>query len=183
MEKKLTKQGAKNRESYTLTLPKEWILKNKIEKSSLVDLVEINNFLLIKNLKKETREIEINLEMYKNVISKILQSLYRKGYKKIVINYKDKRLLKELIEATEKYLLGFEIIETRENKIIIKYIFEESNLNFDTIFRKTFLLSIDLIDIKKNDFERKIIIENILRFSNYLFRILYTKGLTDYEKN
>ncbi len=47
MKKKLTTQGPKGRESYTLTLPKEWILENNLDKTKVLEMEIVGNKILL----------------------------------------------------------------------------------------------------------------------------------------
>lgn len=181
MEKKLTSQGPKGRQSFTVTLPKEWVLKENLDKSKEIELEIIGNKIVISKEKRLDKPIEINIDDYKDSIAKTLQGLYRVGIDELIINYNSENLLENITDIINKKLIGYEIVEQRKNMIIIKYIVKESEEDFKIVLRRIFLL---LLELQETEGKIKIrtLENNISRLFNYCQRILIKKGHLDYLK-
>jgi phosphate uptake regulator len=181
MEKKLTAQGPKDRKSYTLTLPKDWIRDHNLSKLKLVSLDIVGKKLII-SPEKEVQEIKvIDGESYKDTLVKVLQSLYRSGVDEIKLFYKTSQVVKKVTDILNRKLIGYEVIEHNKDYLIIKDITRESREEFDTIIRRIFLLILELV--KSND-ENQInsIHENIKKLINYCQRVLIKEGYFDYVR-
>ena len=73
--------------SYVVTLPQEWIKKNKLEKGQYVNLSENNNYIILATQPlEEEKKAEINLDDKPlKVFNRELISYYLKNYKYIKI--------------------------------------------------------------------------------------------------
>lgn len=140
MRRKIIKQG---NNSYTITLPIDWIRDEELKEGSEVEIERENSQLNI-SLTKEARRIQnkisLDLKDYNNrTIINILNQTYRKGYDLIVLNYHNKEQL-ESIKNNVKELFGFEIVDIKNNECILQNIAEPSGEKFDVILRKVFLI-------------------------------------------
>ena len=140
MRRKIIKQG---NNSYTLTLPIDWIREQKLEENKEVEISQEDNNLIL-SLPRESKSIgesiEYDLKDYQErTIINVLNTLYRKGYGKIILKISSKSQLASIKKITRNTLLGFEVIEEAENKCVLQNIAEPSSDNFDSILRKIFL--------------------------------------------
>lgn len=181
MEKKLTAQGPKDRHSYTVTLPKEWIKRQKLDKTRKVELKKIGNKIIIFPLREVQETNIINADDYDMSLIKVIPALYREGINNLRVNIKNTKLLEEIINIIRDRLIGYEIIEQKKEHIIIKDITKESKEDFNTILRRTFLLLLELS--KTTDkIQVECIDKNIKRLTNYSQRILIKKGHEEFQK-
>ncbi len=179
MEKKLTAQGPRDRKSYTVTLPKEWVKKEKLDELRLVELKVVGNKLVISPSKEIQEEAIINADDYNKSLIKVIPGLYRLGINKIRINLLDNNLLEKIIEIINKRLIGYEIIEQRKDFIIVKDITKESGEDFKTILRRVFLLLLELSN-SEDAVQVRTLDKNIKRLINYCQRILIKNGHTEF---
>lgn len=181
MEKKLTAQGPNGRKSYTVTLPIEWIKSENLDKSRSVELNVVGSNIIIRpNMQKDTI-VNLNIDEYSNSIVKVIPGLYRNGTDEIKLLFKDSKNLEKTTELIEKKLIGYEIIEQKKNYVVIRDITKESEDDFKVIFRRIFLMILELPEV---DDEKQInsIDKNIKKLINYCQRILIKKGHAEFSK-
>ncbi len=181
MEKKITCQGPKGRESYTVTLPKEWIKKTSIDKTKIVNLEIAGNKIIISKEKEIEQKIVINSESYKDSIEKALQILYKLGLKELKIMTNNEKLTERILEVVNNKLIGYEILEHKKDYVLISDITKESEEDFKTILRRIFLLMLEFSEYPDKS-RVKIVKMNINKLYNYCQRILIKKGHSDFEK-
>jgi hypothetical protein len=179
MEKRIISQGPKGRESYTITLPKEWIKEIGIDKTKLADLEIVGNKVIISELGLKEEKITINADEYKDSLTKILPAFYRMGIKEINFLTRNGKLIEESSTIINEKLIGYEIVDHKKEGITIKYITKESERDFKIILRRIFLLLISFSEVKS---QSNLIHKNIGRLYNYCQRILIKKGHTEFNK-
>lgn len=136
--RKLIKQG---QDSYTVTLPREWIRKHGLEEES-VHIETVGNSLKI-NPRPTTQKTSCQLEVQgfnERSLRNALYQHYRKGYDRITLstdNDEQHRIIKDLCERT---MLGFDTTSETDHEITVEAIAEPSNDQFSTILRRLFLL-------------------------------------------
>lgn len=151
VERKIIKFGAS---SFVLTLPTEWVKKNKLEKGDSIDLQESQNKLIITTEKDslEEKEVEINInDMPLKIFNKKLISYYLKNYKFIKI--KGEKVIERLEELRvfKEKLSSIEIYEIGKDFILLKDLSDPQALNVENMIQK-------IIGIEKILFDE--IIEN-----------------------
>ena len=130
-----------------------------------------------------------------------LQNLYRMGYDeiKVIFNSPITKYLRKneavtvisVLHKEASRLIGYEIIQQKENFVIIKDISTTSIKEFDNVLRRVFLLlddvSSDLLQGAKDNnvtllgtIEEKH--DSITKFISYCLRLLNKYGYTDYKK-
>jgi phosphate uptake regulator len=182
MRRKIIKQG---NNSFTLTLPIDWIRDSNLDGGSDIEINQEDNNLLI-SLPKDTRKfdstITLDIKDYtERTIRNVLNQTYRKGYDKITLQIKNKEQQAYIRDITETTLLGFEVVEETPNKSVIQNIAEPSSEKFNVIFRKIFF-SIQreakeiLEDFKqqktKNTSQRKQTKDNVDKYTNLCRRLI-----------
>lgn len=143
MKRKVIKQA--NR-AYTITLPIDWVRKNRISKDSEVD-VEIKERSLIINTQSPTEggscEITLDKISSKNMYRHIA-ALYAKGIDEIIINSKE-----DISSSITYYLvnmMGYALIFQENDKFVIKDIGGGNYQNLDEIFKRVFQVIINFCD-------------------------------------
>ncbi len=182
MEKKLTAQGPKKRKSYTVTLPIEWVKQEGLDKVRKIELDIVGDKIIISSHKGPQKRHNINSEDYAGSIIKVLQGLYRAGVDEIKISFIDNKVLSRIIEIIEQKLIGCEIVEQKNEYIIIKEITKESEEDFKVVFRRILLLLIELSEAKADAIQVKSLDKNIKKLINYCQRILMKKGHIEFKK-
>lgn len=181
MEKKLTAQGPKDRKSYTVTLPLEWVKKEGLDKAKVVELSVVGNKAIISASKLPEQKVTFNGDFFCDNLIKVLQELYRKGVDEIEVKFKDTKVVSNIMDILDKYLIGYEIVQQKKDFIIIREITKESEEDFKVIFRRIFLLVLELAEcddeVQVNALER-----NIKKLINYCQRILMKKGHAEFQK-
>lgn len=114
------------------------------------------------------------------MILNLLNQAYRLGYDKLQISYKTKEQYKNIEEITDALLLGFEVVEVKNNHCILQNIAESNEEKFDIILRRMFLqiLAVSdaiLIRCKEKNYEEGTFFKNKLqidKLTNYLRRTI-----------
>ncbi len=181
MEKKLTAQGPKDRKSYTVTLPIEWVKKQGLDKTRSVELDVAGGKVIISAHKELKDRVLIDGEDYSNGIIKVLQGLYRAGVNEIRLNFTDNKIIEDILDIIEKKLIGYEILEQKKDYMIIKDITRESEEDFKVIFRRIFLLLLELSE-SGDLVQTNALCRNIKKLINYCQRILVKKGHAEFTK-
>jgi phosphate uptake regulator len=181
MQKRITAQGPKDRKSYTVTLPIEWVKKEKIDKNRSVELNVVGNTVTISSQVEEQERVIVNGEDYRGSLIKVMQGLYRAGVNEIKVNFESNSTLEECQSITEKYLIGYEVIEQKKDYLVIKDITRESEEDFKIIFRRIFLI---LLEITGNEDQAQMnsLDKTLKKLTNYCQRILIKKGHIEFRK-
>ncbi len=145
--------------SYTISLPKEWVTRNKLKEKDEVTISEKGDKTLIigEEKKEELQEIEFNVDEYKN-IKQILFGLYYIGIEKITFYSKTKinKDVKTEIRKVMSYMSGTEIVYEDNKKIIAKVFLDKLKVDVkQTIFRISLIIDnciqniVEGVDIKE----------------------------------
>src|SRR3989338_4436309 len=111
--------------TYSISLPKEWILKNKLKEKDELNILEKDNGNLIISSNTNERTIDsikLNIEDYKN-IDRILYSCYYLGIETIDINSKKGFFKEETFLRVYINCFNAKIITRIQNRINIFIIF------------------------------------------------------------
>ncbi len=143
MERKVI-QLAKN--TLVVSLPNSFTQKYRIKKGQDVHLTEKEGgiFLSFRAVdEKKTSELQVQSlgKFDKNYIS----YLYQKGYDEIKVFF-DEPEVYEQIKQRMGQLMGFEIVDVKKDSCTIKALTSTSREEFDTVFRRTFLLLLEMAE-------------------------------------
>jgi phosphate uptake regulator len=216
MKRKIIKQG---HNTLTITLPNEWAKRFNLKSGDELDITEKENCLYISAQKKDEilkTEIDIS-DMDIPTIWKYFMAAYREGYDEVKVLFKpdesydspykffaahdnDIKFKKNLIQRTSvetiqdltSRFIGFEIMEHHKNYCIIKDMGEISTKEFDSSFRRVFLLLLqmgeEIVDAIKND-NAKIVQNthdidiNVDKFHDFCVRVLNKTGFKNVRKS
>ncbi len=183
-----------------ISLPRKWSLKYGIKKGDELEVEEQGNKLSVGvNNDIELKIIEIDISgLDRTTILYYLQSLYRIGYDEIKILFSNHTTtyfrenqevsVIKVINQEVNRLLGYEVIQQRDNYCLIKDISTSSVKEFDSVLRRVFLLikdaSSDLIrGSKENNINLLSNIEekhdSITKFISYCSRLLNKYGYSN----
>lgn len=145
--------------SILVSLPKEWVVANKLDKSSQVEIEIIQNNLSIttQQSRKPTKEVEIPYPLSKedSVVANITGA-YLLGYDLIRIKGKSTISIKdrENIRASMRSLVGIEIIDEDAKTITTQILLDESSVNPQKILKRMSSIAhgmfIDVLDMLQN---------------------------------
>ncbi|MFH1173833.1 MAG: hypothetical protein V1725_01740 [archaeon] len=180
MEKKLTAQGPKDRKSYTITLPLEWVKRHKLDKTRTVQLDLVGSKAVISPPGQEESTLTIDGALYARSMLRILQSSYRVGIEGIRIITKDALLVEEIINIAEKNLIGLEVVEHKKDSILLKDIMRDAEESFSSVLRRIWLLIIEMAE--GDSASATGLHRTAKKLMNYAQRILLRHGHTEYEK-
>ncbi|MFC1730558.1 AbrB/MazE/SpoVT family DNA-binding domain-containing protein [candidate division KSB1 bacterium] len=152
MKRKVIKQG---NNTLTITLPKKWTESLGVNGGDELELEESGKSLIVHTEKTSSKgEIEVDIPK-QQYTSRLIIMPYIQGYDSIRIRFPDREVYNK-IENFSNYLLGFEIVEQKQNSCVLKNIAKGMDEEFDTILNRLFLVAMstghELIEaLKKND--------------------------------
>jgi len=145
--------------SILVSLPKEWVVANKLDKGSQVEIETTQNSLSIttQQSRKPTKEVEIPYPLSKedSVVANITGA-YLLGYDLIRIKGKSTISIKdrENIRASMRSLVGIEIIDEDAKTITTQILLDESSVNPQKILKRMNSIAqgmfIDVLDMLQN---------------------------------
>lgn len=147
MKKKIIQHGPS---SLIVALPSSFVRKFNLKGSQEIE-VEERGKQLIMSLPSSVisrKQLEIDTPSAR-FIRLILSIPYKQGYDEVKVTFKDKKVL-DVVQKELSLLIGYEIVETGNNYCLIKSVAQESEKEFDSILRRTFLL---LIQMSKESYD------------------------------
>jgi phosphate uptake regulator len=161
--RKLVKTGA---ETYTLSLPKEWVKKNNLNKGDLLFLHQNKSSIEIRPAEgreeKEEKEITIQID------GRDISTLRRETISAYINNFTKFSFvgekLNEKLDDIRKILhnfLALEIIEHTDKRLVVKDYLDLKEFSLDNIIRRMDMLVRSIIIDSKNSFEKKGVHENL----------------------
>ncbi len=185
MKRKIIKQ----KDSYTVTLPKKWIKDKGLEGKEEIEVDEVEGKLILSTEAKGDKN-SVNLDISHELMTTIrtmLANAYRAGYDVLRIKFKTQKQLNLINETVSNMLLGFEILETKENLCIVESVAEPNTDDFNSIFIKILqIVSIHLdntieytkkgeVDLKKN----KELAQKAIEYDNFCRRAISKKRIAE----
>ena len=180
MKRKLVKQGAA---TMMVSLPAKWIKTFNLRKGDEINLDEQGRDLLISASKTpeiEKKQLSLLGKQPNRTVRRYIGTSYKKGYDEIIVKFDSPNTI-QTIEKFIPDLLGFEIVEQKENSCIIKNVASALENQFDSMLRRTFLILLSIGEdslkaAKKSNFEylKKInrLDKNINKFTDVCKRLL-----------
>jgi phosphate uptake regulator len=187
-----------------VSLPRAWVIKNNVKKGDEIDIQEKGKSIVVspETTAPEILKADVNItSMDRTSIMNLIRSLYRLGYdeirlhfdKEFAYHYRTKKEMKvsTTIHTEVNRLTGYEVVQQKENLVIIKDLLEISQKEFDTAMRRVFMLFVDTtkdlyLGLKDDN---KSIIESIeekndtmIKFISYCLRILNKIGYNSTKK-
>lgn len=134
MERRIIKQ----KESYTITLPKQWVENLGLRHKDVVNLFEDESQLTISTtgVKKVHRVMDVTKIQSDTAVRYILNNLYRSGVDKLELQCAKSQ--HQVAIQTLPTLIGWQITSSSENKIIIENLTEPSPDSFYPLLRRLF---------------------------------------------
>ena len=186
-----------------ISLPRKWTQVYGIKKGDELEVVEQGSKVIIsqeKGIRHSSIEIDVT-GLDRSTILYYIQNLYRAGYDEINIKFNEqtavhfrsneKENIVSIIHKEVNRLIGYEVIQQKENFCLIKDISSSSIQEFETVLRRIFLLLNDASsELLKGITESNLgLIEtleekhdSITKFISYCLRLLNKYGYDDARK-
>ena len=138
--------------SYIVTLPKEWVVDNRLKTGDAVVLnVQEDGTILIerqRGQKSDDRAVVRVEDIQPERMFRKLVSLYMmaRGNVELVTDERIGPRLRQTVRSAVRRLIGFEIVEETSNSIIIQDILNPSELSMPKSFRRMALLSLAMFN-------------------------------------
>lgn len=126
--------------TYILSLPKKWIKKYSLERGDSFALFEQETGLFITPKFEEKKEKEVEITADEAVSRKIMTS-YTYGYTSLKITGDLTNEIRSRIRETVDTLLGYEIIDEKENAIFIQDLLNPSELTTNKALKREYFLA------------------------------------------
>ncbi len=154
MRRKIIKQKS----AYTVTLPVDWVRAHNLGAKDEIEVDEEADALIMRTEKKPKIE-EITLKLEKSTPDYyriMIENHYLKGFDVLNVEFEDNKALSH-IQDTVANLIGFEIIEQKENSCKIAATAQSSPEQFKTLLSRIFNIiaytqSKIIEDMEKNSF-------------------------------
>ncbi len=143
MKRKVIKQG---NQAYTITLPIEWVRKNKIDGKSELDLIESGKSLIINSsnaIEGGTVKVDFSGLNYKGIY-RTINALYAKGADEIIITANSD--ISQLLFKAASNNLGYALVSGEKGNYVIKDISGTNYSNLDQIFKRVFQMILFFYD-------------------------------------
>lgn len=193
--RKVNKVG---RDTLTLSLPREWVFQNNIQKGMELEVEEVNDKLVINsgNIRKKEITIEVN-NISTFLLGKWINDSYIQNVDKLTINLSKKYIFNHEINKEVpvadyvtnliRAYIGFEIISQNEKKILIQNLIKENDTkNFTIIQKRTHLLFVELVNQICENINKKPVkfesgiktqILNVRKFIYYCTRLIINSNI------
>jgi len=123
MKRRLIKQ----KDSYTITVPIDWVRSNSIDKDSEVSMSIEQNKLIIQpgDTEKQLKKTEVKAESTDfKVYRSLIGGLYRGAYDEIKLSFNNPKIIPAL-QNTVDTLYGYEIFDIDKKSCVIRTVFKE----------------------------------------------------------
>jgi phosphate uptake regulator len=127
--------------SYILSLPKDWIIKNKLKKGSVLSIDANTTSLLIstnlveQETVKRTNTISADNKNIHEIETEIITS-YLTGYDAIEIISKKMNDIDTKIKEIIMNLAGLEILEHTHTRLVARYLMDTREISLDSLIRR-----------------------------------------------
>ncbi len=167
-------------------IPSKWIKRHNIKTGDFLEFTEVENKLVITSTAEIfERKTEITIiSPTEMVVWRSIQPTYTSGYDEVKINFKERKTLK-IIDRFINNLIGFEIVDTSKDFVIVKSVSKNLDEEFSTILRRVFFILENMMETTKIAFEKKNknqleeieTLENTMnRYTMFLKRIINRSG-------
>ncbi len=173
----------------TISLPAKWVRQHNLSKGDELVIKEDGGSLKIypEEVSYVENKIVVDVDSEEKVGKSSITGAYRQGYDEIEIKFKNKNYIHEIQDLISKQLMGFEIVKQGDNSCIIKDLTGHIKNEFDIVYRRIWLLLLDLAEeVEKKENLSIISIESkdrvINKLCNYCIRHLLKIGTEDRKK-
>ena len=191
MKRKIIQLAGK---TLVVSLPIKWARNYGIAKGHEIDIEERGQQIVLSTEQLSSVEkVEIDAsKLDADVVRRwLLAALHKSGYDEIEITYDSPAMLKVIRETVDGMLIGFAIVDQSKSKCVIRTVAKGQEKEFDSMLRRTFLVTKSLGESMEEYLERNKLSElpDLLnlektnnQLTNFCERILNSKGYHDYRK-
>ncbi|MFH1173603.1 MAG: AbrB/MazE/SpoVT family DNA-binding domain-containing protein [archaeon] len=132
--------------TYTLSLPKEWVRRNKLKEQDeiLIDERGDGTLVLLPHSKEKRTGTDITFQIddFLDSIEQVLFSFYHLGFETITLWSKKEmpKATRALIRKSITYMSGTEIVHEDEKKIIIKILLDKNRIDLTQVLYRMGLI-------------------------------------------
>lgn len=144
MRRKVIRQGTS---TLTMSLPAKWIKKHGIKPGDEIDVSEVGDALVLgKGSAKREMVAEVDFEgTNERLIYRNVNNFYTHGYDEIRIRLGNRQQL-EHVQHIVGRLLGYAVVEQKENSCVVREVVETRADDFDRIFKQLFFTISELAE-------------------------------------
>lgn len=126
--------------SFVVSLPKNWVRQNKLQKGDLVSMEETSSNLLLsikndKEVEERVKTIAVDGKSIRRIQREII-SAYIKDYKSIVLTGNEVKDKAKEIQNIIQNLMALEIMEQTSKKILARDFLDMNNISIINLLRK-----------------------------------------------
>jgi len=174
MKRKVSRMGPA---SLVVSLPSKWVKKYGVNKGDEIDVEEKGSNLSISFERKseeiKTTELDASGDYFSDLY---INYCYRAGFDEIKVKYIDSYIFNK-IQNRVNTLIGYEIIDQKENSCLIKIVSSPLNSEFESFFRKLLITTLDMGEsflnaLKEGDVKRLEDIRLIEKTNNTFFEFI-----------
>lgn len=154
MKRKLIEQGGGGLVAY---IPKQWCDANSLKAGDDVTFTKEDDGTLrvAAEPTEERKEIRLAFDDEERLFIWIMiNHLYRAGYDRISVRYSNDEQLEHVREVVDQYLLGFEVVDETDEKVVLENIAGPGEDKQDVLMRRIFMLIDELFDMLHEEMER-----------------------------
>ncbi|MEI7718733.1 MAG: hypothetical protein WCI72_02605 [archaeon] len=181
------------RDSLTITLPKDWITFKNLKPGDEIDISQSGEVLMLNSLSnKKKKEFELEISTLNDeCIRNTLNSLYVCGATKLILRSDKPSKLLLCKKLTSLFLVGFEVSEEYKGEIALEALAISDSTNLENYFDKIWnILDSDFKILKGEDFGDKADIseeikrgtKKLTQYCNICDRILLETIYNDSQK-
>ncbi|MBU1975040.1 MAG: AbrB/MazE/SpoVT family DNA-binding domain-containing protein [Nanoarchaeota archaeon] len=173
--------------TYSVSLPKEWVKKNRLKPKQEVQITEnVDGSLLITPHASESTEwtdVTLNVDRYLDSIEQIIFAVYYQGAENINLYSKEKmsKEIKSRIRKANTQMIGTEVTHEDSKRIHIKILLDKRKVDvIQTFYRISILIDSSLANLKEGlDIDEIRINENEIDRLYHLITKIIALSLTD----
>lgn len=166
--------------TYTISLPKSWVSRNKINSGDKLTIFEDKNSSLnisVHSSEKILSEREINIDDFDDcALTRKLLAHYLDGSDRVKLVSKKgfSSRKREIILQHIKRTIGFEISDENKNVMILQDFFSSDYLSFMKSIRRAFIISKFMLDdAMKIEYQNNSALESIMNWEEEIDRIMF----------
>ncbi len=174
-----------------VSLPSKWVKKYNIEKGDDIVLEEKGNKIIVGSEKAITSEkTSISIVDMDPMVKRILGATYKAGYDEVDVEFETKEL-EAAQEVIREEFIGFEVVYQGKNQLQIKKISSIDANEFDTIFRRMFMIinqmaeqSLQALEKQDKDWLKTIMFmdKDVNKYADFCRRVLNKFGYSEFKK-
>lgn len=130
----------------TISLPTEWAKKHRIAKGDEVEVEERMHDLRVSPYREgQAKSISIDVRnLSREMIQSIIAVLHKSGYDEVRIAFEDPQVVTAVQDRIREMLMGYELVAQSATSCTIRTIASDEAQEFGQVFRRTFLVTLDL---------------------------------------